>query len=282
MKRDKSNYMIQSVCHALDLLEEMCKAGGEIGVTELSKRLKLHKNNVFRLLATLELRGYIEQNRENENYHMGVKVLEMGQCYIAQNSLIGRATPVIRGLADATGETVSLAVLQAGNVQYPISCEGKRPVKVAPRTGVSFPAKLNAAGRLLTAQLSEGVLAELLASDTVHDVAIKSQLGELRTNGCITDRAAIEADVVSHCRVVRGLNNEVVAAIEVLSPQYRAKLDALMPAVEEAASKLSTVLGGGKNALAAQIEKEGSPTSGGEGMVVVGAPTSTSTARVSR
>ena len=46
VKREKANYMIQSVSHAIDVLEELAKAGGEVGVTELSKRLKLHKNNV--------------------------------------------------------------------------------------------------------------------------------------------------------------------------------------------------------------------------------------------
>ena len=56
MKREKSNYMIQSVSHALDVLEELCKAAGEVGVTELSKRLKLHKNNVF-----TKLRKHIKQ-----------------------------------------------------------------------------------------------------------------------------------------------------------------------------------------------------------------------------
>ncbi len=53
MRREKSNYIIQSVSHALDVLEQFYGSVDEIGVTELSKRLKLHKNNVFRLLATL-------------------------------------------------------------------------------------------------------------------------------------------------------------------------------------------------------------------------------------
>ena len=54
MKREKINYMIKSVSHALDILESFTKTEDELGVTELSKRLGLHKNNVFRLLATLE------------------------------------------------------------------------------------------------------------------------------------------------------------------------------------------------------------------------------------
>lgn len=256
MKREKSNYMIQSVSHALDVIEELCKAGGEIGVTELSKRLKLHKNNVFRLLATLELRGYVEQNRETEDYRLGVKALQMGQSYLSQSSLVARGGPILKALSDAIGETVSLAVLQAGNVQFPVSIESKRPVKAAARVAVSFPAKLNAAGRLLTAQLSDTVLAEVLSANTVQDAAIKAQLSELRSSGQIIDRGAIEADVVSVCRVVRGNNNEVVGAIEVLIPQYRAKLDTLAPKIEEAANALSTALGATKLGLATAVEKE--------------------------
>jgi DNA-binding IclR family transcriptional regulator len=256
MKREKSNYMIQSVSHALDVLEELCNAAGEVGVTELSKRLKLHKNNVFRLLATLELRGYVEQNKETEDYRLGVKALQLGQSYLSQSTLVARALPILKTLSDAIGETVSLAVLQSGSVQFPISVEAKRPVKVAPRIAVSFSAKLNAAGRLLTAQLPDSTLAELLASNTAQDAAIKTQLQELRSTGQIIDRGAIEADVVSISKVVRGPNSEIVGAIEVLIPQYRAKIDAVLPKVEEVAHLLSTTLGASKGSLSTTVEKE--------------------------
>ncbi|MCB9030545.1 MAG: IclR family transcriptional regulator [Deltaproteobacteria bacterium] len=256
VKRDKSNYMIQSVSHALDVLEELAGSTPEIGVTELSKRLKLHKNNVFRLLATLELRGYVEQNRESEDYRLGVKALQLGQAYLTHSSLVKRAYPVIKKLAEDMGETVSLATLQNGMIQFPLSVESKRPVKVAQRVAMSFSAKENAAGRLLTAQLSDAVLAELLTSNTPQDAAIKNQLAELRNSGAIIDRAAIEADVVAMAKVVTGVNNEVVAAIEVLVPQYRAKVDNLMPKLEEAATTLSKSLGSMKKGLVASIEKE--------------------------
>jgi DNA-binding IclR family transcriptional regulator len=153
VKREKANYMIQSVSHALDVLEELAKAAGEVGVTELSKRLKLHKNNVFRLLATLELRGYVEQNRDTEDYRLGVKALQLGQSYLMQSKLVSRAAPILKALSEQLGETVSLAVLQNGQVQFPLSFEARKAVKVSPRVAVSFSGKHNAAGRLLIAQL---------------------------------------------------------------------------------------------------------------------------------
>ncbi|MBX7136757.1 MAG: IclR family transcriptional regulator [Oligoflexia bacterium] len=256
VKREKANYMIQSVSHAIDVLEELCKAAGEIGVTELSKRLKLHKNNVFRLLATLELRGYVEQNHETEDYRLGVKALQLGQAYLTQSNLVNRATPILKSLSDSIGETVNLAVLQSGQVQFPLSIEAKKPVKVAPRVAISIPAKNNAAGRLLTAHLPDSILAEMLAGNTPQDAAIKNQLTELRNSGQIIDRAAIEADVVSISRVVRGNSGAVVAAIEVLVPQYRAKIENIASSLEDAAAQLSSSLGSIRKGLVSTIERE--------------------------
>ena len=255
VKREKANYMIQSVSHALDVIEELCKAGGEIGVTELSKRLKLHKNNVFRLLATLELRGYVEQNTDTENYRLGVKALQLGQAYLLQSDLVGRAFPVLKSLSEQIGETVSLAILQNGTVSYPVSIESKRPVKVAPRISVSTPAKQSAIGRLLTAQLPDSMLEEVLAGNTAQDAAIRNQLNELRNSGLIVDRAATEPDVLAIGKIVRGNNNQVIGAIEVLIPLYRGKADAVTAAIETAAHTLSKSLGYSKTGLAGDLQK---------------------------
>ena len=258
VRRDKANYMIQAVAHALDVLEELARQPGEIGVTELSKRLKLHKNNVFRLLATLELRSYAEQNTETENYRLGVKALQLGQSYLAQSKLVSRSLPIIKALNDKINETVSIVVLQNGQLQFPLSLEAKRPVKVAPRVAVSYSAKQVPVGRLLLAQLPDATLAEILSGNTPQDAAIRNQLVELRTSGQILDRAATEAEVVAVARVIRGVNNDVIGALEVLIPQYRAKLENVTPAIEEAANAISTAMGYGttsKTTLSTSIER---------------------------
>ena len=99
VRRNKTNYVIQSVAHALDVLEQFFGEIDELGVTELSKRLKLHKNNVFRLLATLEARGYIEQNRATENYRLGIKCLHLGRRYIDHMGLVRQARPILADVA---------------------------------------------------------------------------------------------------------------------------------------------------------------------------------------
>src|SRR3954466_2854243 len=98
VRREKTNYTIRSVSHALDVIEQFYGESDELGVTELSKRLKLHKNNVFRLLATLESRGYIEQNRATENYRLGIHCLELGQSYVQHMGILRQAGPIMQDL----------------------------------------------------------------------------------------------------------------------------------------------------------------------------------------
>ena len=105
IKREKDNYTIQSVSHALDILESFTKNEDELGVTGLSKRLGLHKNNVFRLLATLEHRGYIEQNHATENYRLGPKTLQLGSIFIEQRECRRQARPILEALMASSGET---------------------------------------------------------------------------------------------------------------------------------------------------------------------------------
>src|SRR4051794_15352721 len=162
VRREKSNYVIQSVSHALDVLEQFNGEVDEIGVTELSKRLKLHKNNVFRLLATLESRGYIEQNKVTENYRLGLKTLELGQTFIRQMGLLRQSKPVLESLVKECNETTYVAILKDSSIIYLDAVETDLTVRVVPRVGSRLPAYCTAAGKIQIAYMSDEELEHYL------------------------------------------------------------------------------------------------------------------------
>lgn len=254
VKREKSNYVIQSVSHALDVLDSLTEAGKEVGVTELATKLGLQKNNIFRILATLELRGYVEQNIETEGYALGVKALELGQSYLAQSDLIIRSLPYIKKLTEELGETASLAVLQGTRVQYPVSIASNKNVKISSRYGVSFDAKNISVGRLLLSSLSDSILDELFA----NDMQTKKQIIELRQSSSNIDECKSESEVVCISKLISN-HRGVVGAIEVLIPKYRANIESAMPIINQISNDLSKALGVNatfKPKLQANIEKE--------------------------
>jgi IclR family KDG regulon transcriptional repressor len=147
VRREKANYVIQSVSHALDVLEQFNGTVDEIGVTELSKRLKLHKNNVFRLLATLEARSYIEQNKASENYRLGLKCLQLGQTFIHQMGLLLQSKAVLVELSKATQESAYVAIRKSDAIIPLDFVEPERPVRVVSFLGTVLPAHCTAAGK---------------------------------------------------------------------------------------------------------------------------------------
>lgn len=229
MKRDKSNYIIQSVAHALDVLEEFKGGADELGVTELSKKLKLHKNNVFRILATLESRGYIEQNKATENYRLGIKCLELGQTYIKQMGLLKLAKSILEDLANTCGETSYISILRNNDVVYLDSVETKATVRVVSRVGLHLPVHATAAGKSLIMYESEDELRKRIRQDLkkltsntldTFDDLLK-ELKESSRRGFTTDIEEFEVGVCCVGAPVRDYTGRIVGAISISGPASR-------------------------------------------------------------
>lgn len=255
-KRKKSSYIIQSVTNALDLLEEFRGEDTELGVTELSKRLGLHKNNVFRLLATLESRGYMEQNKVTGNYRLGLKVLELGQVFIKHMGLLKMARPILDEIVEKCNETSYLGVIRDDRVVYVDVVEATRPVRVISRVGVGLPVYCSAVGKAQIAFESadeiERVLSETpLKAYTNHTItesaALLSQIDAIREQGYAVDDEEFDEGIRCVGVPVRDYTRRVIAGISISGPAYRFTderlREELIPLAVDAGKKLSARLG---------------------------------------
>ncbi len=135
-----------SIEKALDLIEVL-KTKDDLGVTELSKILGLNKNNVFRLLATLEVKGIIEQDIETGHYKLGKKALYLEYAYLRNLPFLKEIKPFLRELRNLTQETVYISKIHDNNVIYIYSVESKASVHVHSRIGRRYRADKIASGR---------------------------------------------------------------------------------------------------------------------------------------
>jgi DNA-binding IclR family transcriptional regulator len=256
-KREKVNYTIQSVSHALDILESFTKTEDELGVTELSKRLGLHKNNVFRLLATLEHRGYIEQNRTTENYRLGPKTLQLGSIFIEQRECRRQARPIIENLMALSGETAVVAVLRGDKVIYMDSVETNKTVRAVSRIGAMLPAHCTAVGKAQLAVLSPIDIERLYPDPllpTLTDKSIKTRdllLAELKRvaeKGYAVENEECDLEVRSVAVTVRDFSRNIIAAVGVVAPagrllDERLEKGGLVSQIQDAGRALSAKLG---------------------------------------
>jgi len=256
VKKEKSEYIIQAVDHALDLLEQFHDEVDELGVTELSKRLKLHKNNVFRLLATLESRGYIEQNKVTENYRLGLKTLQLGQTFIRQMGLLRQARPVLEGLVEQCNETSYVAILKDLHIVYLDVVETSMTVRVVPRVGARLPAYCTAAGKVQLAFMTDEELDNYFPSrelkgytpNTITDRdALKKHLQLVAERGYAIDNEELDLGVRCVSAPIRDYTRRIVGAVSVSGPSMRFSDERLekelIPLVVKAGEEISTKLG---------------------------------------
>ncbi len=257
-RRPKSEYVIQTVINALRLLEAFREAE-ELGVTELSRRLSLHKNNVFRLLATLEERGYVEQMADTDRYRLGARCLELGHAFSRGRDLARHARAELERLAEASGESVHLGALQDLQVSHLDGERSDQPVLTGLRVGQRLPLHCTALGKVLLATAGSEVW-ERFDRECARD-------GELprHTTVTITDRDKffdhlrgvagegfaldLEECVEGMCCVaapVYDASDRVAAAVSISVPAFRVSEDALRqhfaPLAIEAAERLSARL----------------------------------------
>jgi DNA-binding IclR family transcriptional regulator len=253
--REKINYLIQSVSHAIDVLEEFKGNQEELGVTDLSKKLKLHKNNIFRILATLEARGYIEQNKSTENYRLGIKCLQLGQAYIKQMGLVRQAKPILERVSKETGETSYISFMRGSGVVYLDSVESSKTVRVISRVGLTLPPYCTASGKVhlayLTEEERERVLPEDLRPFTKHTITERERLvqdlEQIKERGWAIDNEEYEDEVRCAAAPVFDYTGKLVGALSISGPSFRLGEEevplVIVPAVKSGAEEVSQKLG---------------------------------------
>ncbi len=257
-RRPKSEYVIQTVVNALRLLETFSEVE-ELGVTDLSRRLSLHKNNVFRLLATLEERGYVEQLEDTDRYRLGSRCLELGHSFSRGRSLARHGRGELERLAEMSGETAHLGALRDLRVTH---LDGEQPnqlVLTGLRVGQRLPLHCTALGKVLLATAGADVW-ERFDRECAPD-------GELprHTPGTITDRdkffdhlqtvagEGLALDVEECAEGMRCVAAPVydaagrtVAALSISAPAFRVNEEdlrqRLAPLVTDAAERLTARL----------------------------------------
>lgn len=259
MKKQKSEYSIQTVANAMKLLEAFHDEE-ELGVTELSRRLDLHKNNVFRLLATLELQGYVEQSANNDRYRLGTRCLDLGQAFLRSRRLLRHARPFLEEMARRSGESSHLAVMRDFHVIHLDGTSSEQLVATGLRIGQHLPLHCTALGKVLLGCSSKTVQEEYdrtcigecsLASRTpatiVDSHKLFDQVRSAALRGYALDLEECEPGLACAAAPVFGSASEVVAALSISGPAFRMSeerlLGEIVPLVMDAAARLSQELG---------------------------------------
>ena len=225
---------VQSVHRALDVLEALAAAGGTASLGDLAAACGLPAPTLHRLAGTLADRGYLRQ-APDRRYSLGSRLVPLGA--EAHALLGGRALPVLRGLAELTGESANLAVLTQGCAEYVAQAPGRHTMRTFTEVGNRVALHCTGVGKALLAAvppaqasrlIGAAPLAALTAGTITDPAALHAEVALTRTRGYALDEGEMEAGV--RCVAV-GLPGAAPMAISVSGPAARMTDDFIAAAV---------------------------------------------------
>jgi DNA-binding IclR family transcriptional regulator len=254
MPNDSQPAGVQSVDRALTILGILARVG-EAGVTEIAAELQVHKSTAFRLVATLESHGMVEQNEDRGKYRLGVGVLRLAGATTARLDVVQEARPICRKLAADSGETVNIAVLSDRSALYLDQVAGQSALQSHNWVGQHIPLHATSNGKVLLSGLSSDEVDKRLprlpayTSETVTTRAkLRRELAEVREQGYAVAVDELEVGLTAIAAPIHNAHGDVIASLSVSGPTFRlteTRVKELVPVVLDAAEEVSRRLGHG-------------------------------------
>lgn len=246
--------MDKAFVKGLRLIEALALSDEPRGVTDLAAELGLTKSNVHRLLATLIAQGYVRQVPPQSRYALTTRIWELGSHVIRRMDLTQIARPAMSRLAEQTGETVHLSVLDGSDVVYLDKIESAHHIRAHTSVGARAPAYTVATGKAMLAQMPDDYLDRFEGQMVRYTDTTRTTLAELREDirlareqgyAVVPEGEWREGIAACACAILNR-SGELAGAIGMSGPDSRIKrkqLRDIAPQVLEAAHAISAALG---------------------------------------
>jgi len=255
MAQDNS---VQSVKRAMAILEELATEKEGLGVTELAKRINLHKSTVHRLLNTLLDMGYVEQNVSSEKYRLGMKLLFLGGAILERMDIRHEAQDLLKELSQKVNETVHLVVPDGYGAVYIDKIDSNKTIRMYSQIGRIAPLHASAVGKAILAYSDDKFIKEVLKkglekftpNTIIEPDKLLQHLKKIREQGFSIDDEENEEGIRCVAAPVFDYRGKVIGAISVSGPTVtvtQKKLKQISESVIECAKKISHRMGWNDN-----------------------------------
>ncbi len=258
-KGKKPTNLVQTIARTALILENLGQYPNGLSLGELSNKVDLPKGTTHRLLTSMAYFDFIRQDQVSKHYHLGFKLVELGNNLLSHIDIRKEARPYLIDLSDDVQETVHLVVLDQNKALYidKVDLHSRRGgLQMVSRLGSRVPLHCSAVGKVLLANMPESdaeLIVQNIKSDrrtknTITDSSkLKQHLKMIRAKGSAIDNEENEEGVRCVAAPIRNEIGEVVAAMSVSGPTTRITFgkidDSLKSRVTETAMGISRKLG---------------------------------------
>ena len=196
-----------------DLLVRVLESEQPVALTDLASAAGLPKSTASRLISALERRGLVEQDGERGRLRPGPAILRVAERSMLERNIVEVSRPALDALAEASGETINLAVPGPDGVEHIAQVDSRHFLGAGQWLGRSVGYEDSANGKVFAAFGRAPVGAP--------DAARTRQLSAVRRDGFGRSIDELEVGLSAIAAPVRGARGEVIAALSISGPTLR-------------------------------------------------------------
>lgn len=231
--RSKPSNLVQTIERVSLILDILGNSPHGISVGELSEKTGFPKGTTHRLLSSSAFFDLVRQDLTTKKYHLGFKLVELGNRLLGQLDFRTEARPYLKILAERTKETVHMVILDRNEGLYVDkvdAAEHASGLRMVSTLGSRIPTHCSAVGKVLLASLSEGKLISLVqekglprrTENTITDFEkLKEHLQLVREQGYAFDDEENEKGIQCVGAPLIDQRGKVLAAISISVPCIR-------------------------------------------------------------
>jgi IclR family transcriptional regulator, KDG regulon repressor len=246
---DGKQLTVRAVERALDILL-LFTQHGSLGLTEIADKVGLHKSTVHRLLASLEVKGFLLRDVQSEKYRLGFRVWELSAQLNSQSDDPGTLLlPEMERLRDQIGETISLYIREGSERIRIQAVQSNQAVRRVAPLGARLPLFVGASGKVLLAFEDEAIRDAIMNDESwpesVERGFFLAQLSEIRATGYATSVEEREPGAAAVAAPIHNNSGKLFAALGVSGPSNRldlGKMREISPLLIEAARRMGKML----------------------------------------
>ena len=247
---------VQSVDRALSILDTLAEDDEGYRLSDLAVRTGLSASTVHRLLATLESRRFVQFDRAESKWHVGVRSFTVGASFARRRNFSAQAIPYLRKLRDLTRETANLAVVDDEFIILLTRMESREIMRSLTKVGGRVAMVASGVGKAVLATYSDADVNAIICRQGMPRLTEKSivrpgelfrELQAIRRQGYAVDDEEARMGLRCVAAVVYNDCSEPLAAISVSGMTSRLtdeRLPTLGQTVREVAVELTAALGG--------------------------------------
>lgn len=217
----------QAALRAIRLLKLFTVESPELQLAQISAGSGLNKTTTHRLLQALLSEELLDRNPSGGAYRLGPGMMALGVLALSSNDLRLRARPLLKRLAEDTGETATLEVPIDDTMLILDEVSGKHFVGASGNVGTRWPIHATSTGKAFIAFEEHGSdrLAERLQPLTARTITqrdeLERQLSNIRRRGFAETVDELEEGFSGVGAIVRGGTGEVLGALSICGPSQR-------------------------------------------------------------